>query len=226
MQLDTDYEQWYDGIFDPCPPVFHRRAFSRGGLSKRAQFDLFASLNLRTPPHGPVSELSARMLETAAGASIPECFGDDLRCVVYLDPYAHTGEGKTLVSLREAASKYPDHYASLFVPSRGAPLVYRLARFGQWAFWLRQEGGSEDWRSNRQDSECVLTKQRAADPNPIPRVLWAIDFVPSPLGLLALDFNTAPQLATLGETGALTAVEVAAELHEAANRNLREFDQF
>ncbi len=48
------------------------------------------------------------------------------------------------------------------------------------------------------------------------RVLWAVDFIPSAEGLLAVDFNTAPDLTALGESGLLTAKEVRAELEAAA----------
>jgi hypothetical protein len=262
VRIDTDYSQWYDGIFDAEPPLFCRRAFDRGGLSKRAQFDLFTRLNLGTPPHGPISGLSTAIREGMEGLTARLCGQDqrvmrtpalaelrpppaldlpageagdqpgflgflgDLRCVVYLDEYAHQGDGKVLLPLAEAVERYPDHLGSLLVSSQGPPVIYRLARFGRWAFWLRQEGRSDDWRSNQRDSERLLAKVHCEEPNPIPRVLWAIDFVPSPFGLLALDFNTAPQLETVGEANALTAAEAAEELAAVARTFPEQLRQF
>jgi hypothetical protein len=57
-------------------------------------------------------------------------------------------------------------------------------------------------------------------------VLWAIDFLPAADGLLAVDFNTAPDLTTLGETGALSADAVAAELAWVWETNPEHLAQF
>jgi len=226
MRLHTDYEQWYDFIFDDQPPVFQRRAFSRGGLSKRAQFELFRSLRLAMPPHGLVHQLPAQMEQAPADMAVPQAARDEVRCVVYLDEYGHAGEGKVLLTLADACEKFPDHFGSLFIPPFGAPVIFRLVRFGRFAFWLRQQGDPAGWQSNRRDDEQVLGKIRCADPAPIPRVLWAIDFLPSPFGLLAIDFNTAPQLATLGETHVLSPEEVRIELQHAAQSAPQHLEQW
>ena len=219
MQILTDYKQWYDGIFDGEAPVFERMAFTRGGLRKREQFALFTSLSCPTPPNGIVTDLAARLDMPYLGVSIPPLFKTDIQCIVYLDEYSHRGEGKKLMMLSEAVSSYPNHYGCLFIPQSGPPLAYRMVRFGDWVFWMRQTGDPASWQSNRRDHETVIEKQQVNHPNPVHRVLWAIDFLPTPFGLLAIDFNTAPELSTLGETGSLTVVEVAKELANAFKRN-------
>jgi len=216
MQLLSDYSQWYDGIFDQTPPVFHRMAFTRGGLSKPDQFRLFQSLGLRTPAHGRVSDLARECIEPILGVAAPGAFLEHVYCVVYTDEHGHRGEGKLRLPLAVAATRHADSFASIYVPPAArTPVCFRLVRLGGWVFWLRQEGDPEGWQSNRRDKESVLSKTRAADPNPIARVLWAIDFIPSPDGLLAVDFNNAPELVTLGESGTLTPEEVRSELHHA-----------
>ncbi len=226
MQLLTDYSQWYDGSFDGTPPLFERHAFTRGGLPKRGQFRLFESLGLGVPRHGLVRELAAVLAPELLGLRVPTEIQTDLQLVVYLDELAHRGEGKRLLPVTEALQSYPEHYASVFHPPAGAAVTFRLVRLGRLAFWLRQEGQGDAWRSNRRDSERVLCRQAASLPNPIPRVLWAIDFLSTPHGLLAIDFNTAPELSTLGESGLLEPGEVAAELNHAAQLHPAHLRQF
>jgi hypothetical protein len=226
MRLLTDYPQWYDSIFDDQPPPFERFAFKRGGLTKTAQFRLFQSLGLKTPPFGSVERLAQELDGPIAGAQPPQLLSSELKCVVYLDELGHAGSGKALLNLHEARSQHPQVNASLFVPTVPPALVIRLVRFGQWAFWIRQQGSPTDWRSNLNDTETVLDKHRCREPNPIPRALWAIDFLPTQLGLLAIDFNTAPQLVTLGENGWLSPSEVRAELTEVAARAPDQLKQF
>lgn len=225
MRLLTDHAQFYDALFDTQEPVFHRMAFTRGGWSKRVQFAQFAALGLPTPPHGLVRELAAAFRRSLPWG-VPGAAARDVSCVVYLDELAHRGGGKQLLSLREAEALHPDAYASMFVPQQAGPAAFRLARVGRLAFWLRQLGERASWKSNAADRETVLEKQELADLGPVPRVMWAVDFIAGPSGLLALDFNTAPDLSTLGETGALTPEEVHRELARAARERPATLAQF
>jgi hypothetical protein len=216
VQLLSDFPQFYDGIFDETGPVFHRMAFTRGGLGKRAQFELFGSHGLPTPPFGTVSELAQNLLASSHSLQPPHDILRAVFCVVYLDEWAHRGEGKVLLPLSEACASHPDAFASLFVPQRAAPVAFRLIRLGRLAYWLRQTGGHVGWRSNVGETEEVLGQPQVSGLHAIPRVLWALDFIPSTAGLLAVDFNTAPDLSTLGETGALTPEQVRRELIDAS----------
>lgn len=225
MKLVTDYVQWYDSLFDGDGPEFQRMAFTRGGLPKREQFTLFARLGLRTPPHGPVRDLGSRTGVPFYWQFPASAWSSEFEVVVYLDEFQHAGTGKIKVPLVTALTQHPDHYASIFVPLPNPSVAMRHVRFGRLGFWLRQQGG-EDWRSNRADRETVLACGRIEAPNPLPRVLWAIDFLPAADGLLAVDFNTAPDLATLGETGMLTAEQIGIELAIAAEKEPETLKQF
>ena len=211
MKLITDYVQWYDDRFDGTGIAFHRTARTRGGLAKREQFQLFERLGWPVPPHGLIAELATRTGLTAPWQFPRTAWHRELEAVVYLDELQHKGEGKVKLPLAEALTKYPGHYGSLFIPLANSAVSLRHVRLGRLGFWLRQQGG-EDWRSNRADHETILSRTVHSEANPIPRVLWAVDFLPAPSGLLAVDFNTAPQLVTLHETGTLTAEQVHAEL--------------
>ena len=202
MRLLTDHAQWYDDIFDDRGPEFHRIAFSRGGLTKREQLSLFDRIGLRTPPHGIVSVLAARLAK-------------EQHLVVYEDELEHRGRGKLLLPIEDALRHHPDRYAALFVPPGGE--VARHVRFGRVGFWIEQR--SQDWRSNVGDEERYLGRS-AHERSPIPRVLWAIDFVPSAFGLLAIDFNTAPDLETL--EGAVEREELLTELTRSTAEELKQ----
>ncbi len=216
MQLLTDHEQWYDVLFDGTGPVFHRMAFTRGGLSKRQQFALLETMGHRTPAHGPAAALRARLALTSNRAGTFPAAADVVRCVVYHDELAHRGEGKEVMRLGEAARHFPDKLVAVFHEPPEPGLSFRFIRLGHLGFWQRQQSQSGDWRSNQRDDETVLERQTLSVPQPVARVLWAVDFIPSAEGLLAVDFNTAPDLTALGESGLLTAKEVRAELEAAA----------
>jgi len=226
MRLNTDHEQFYDAVFDHGGPVFHRMAFTRGGLSKKAQFALFESLRLPTPPHGTVSDLAEMLRTGMETGTVSAALNAHYQCVVYGDEWAHRGEGKELLTFLEARGRDPGLFASVFIPQNGPPVSFRLIRFGRLIFWTRQQGEKGGWRSNQRDVETFLAREIARESNPIPRVLWAIDFIPGPSGLLAVDFNTAPELATLGERGALTSEEALAELRFAAEHAPEQLNQF
>ena len=206
MRLLSDHEQWYDRIFDDRGREFHRRAFTRGGLKKREQLELFDRIGLRTPPHGTVRSLAGTISR-------------EQRCVVYEDELEHRGRGKVLLSLDEAERTHPDFYATLFVPTDSK--IVRHVRFGRIGFWIEQRSRFGDWRSNIDDEERLLARSFHLD-SPIPRVLWAIDFLPTSFGLLAIDFNTAPELVTIGEASAASEDELASELERASEEELRQ----
>ncbi len=225
MKLLTDFAQWYDHIFDGQGLEFQRMAFSRGGLPKREQFALFDRLGLRSPPHGLVHDLAQRTGVTRDWQLPVAPWNAEVEVVVYLDELQHAGNGKVKLPLGKAVANHPDHYATLFVPLKNPAVILRHIRFGRLGFWLRQQGG-EDWRSNRADHESVIGQSQHAEPNPLPRVLWAIDFLPAADGLLAIDFNTAPDLTTLGDTDCVTAEELRDELLAAAAESPESLRQF
>jgi hypothetical protein len=220
MQLSTDYPQWYDVLFDKEGPVFERMAFTRGGLAKREQLRLFEKLGLKTPPHGTVRELAAAIRMPFGGPI--GAWKKETELVVYEDELLHAGKGKRRMPFEEAEASHPDHYATVFVPPRDGAVNLRHARFGRIGIWLRQRAEGGDWRSNIDDAEQMLARTAHPEPPPVPRVLWAIDFLPSPFGLLAIDFNTAPQLVTVGESGSISVDEIRRELEAADLAHLRQ----
>jgi hypothetical protein len=226
MKLVTDHAQWYDDIFDGAGLVFHRMAFTRGGLTKRQQLALLERMGYRTPAHGAAAELHARLTHGAHSSLSFPAVHDFVRAVVYHDELAHRGEGKEVMLLAEAAGRFPNCLATVFHPPAEPGLGFRFIRLADLGFWQRQQSTAGDWRSNHRDQERVLARQPMTLPNPIGRVLWAVDFVPAAEGLLAVDFNTAPDLTSLGESGLVTASEIRAELEAAGSRSTSSLEQF
>jgi len=225
MKLLTDYPQWYDTLFDGVGDEFQRVAFAPGGLSKRRQFALFERLGLQTPPHGIVADLAGARHQPPGSVLDARHWIREVQAVVYLDELAHAGTGKVKLPLAEALAEHAGAYASLFIPHPAGAVTFRQVRFGRREFWLRQQG-AEDWRSNHRDRETILAASLTSLPNPLPRVLWAIDYLPSATGLLAIDFNTAPDLATLGSEAAATVDELHEELERAAREQPASLRQF
>lgn len=227
MRLITDYPQYYDAIFDGTGPEFHRMAFGRGGLSKRAQFELFERLGLATPPHDTVAELAARFPAPQVwGSSLDPWWGETVELVVYEDEFAHGGGGKNRMPIGKAVQEFPQAFASLYIPPARAAINFRHVRIGRIGIWLRQEGGAGEWRSNRQDTEKILVRSYHPESFPVPRAMWAIDFIPAAFGLMAIDFNTAPELSTLGETSTVSALEILSELTYCGSKNPASLQQF
>lgn len=227
MRLITDYSQYYDAIFDGAGPEFHRLAFGRGGLSKRAQFELFERLGLAVPPHGTVADLALRFSPPRIwGSSLDPWWGETVELVVYEDEFAHGGKGKNRMPIGKAAQECPQAFASLYIPPARAAINFRHVRIGRIGIWLRQEGAAGEWRSNQRDSEKILVRSFHSESFPVPRVMWAIDFIPAPSGLMAIDFNTAPELSTLGDTSAITSEEILQELTYSDNKYPGSLQQF
>lgn len=212
IKLESDfldyYDHWFAGRWETADAVLDRR--SRTELSRESQFWIMEQQGLHTPYHG--------YLPDAVGAG----FDLDAYYVVYTDPYAHRGEGKVRVSLREAYKKYPDAYCSKWVSGsysrRMEPMSYRLLGVGDQMYTLRYEGSPLEWRSNYGDGVDVTWERGWGiedqvdfnSDNPFPEYpLWAVDFVSNQWGeLVAVDFNTAPQIRGTGIEDGIRSEEI------------------
>lgn len=207
--LKSDFRDYYDHWFTPSyqsPKVFLERyakpvcCFKENvdsnlniNFKKREQLRLLDTFEM-TPTHGIVKELPYT----------------SFKLVVYLDEYAHCGEGKILIDSQEAREKYPDCYASFYIESKyGKAISKRLLQIGNRSWWLEYTNHEKDWRSNvgenieikiKGETDCFwVNNQRNSDllkNYPI----FAIDFVESFCGeyLYAIDFNTSPGLLGTG----------------------------
>jgi hypothetical protein len=133
-----------------------------------------------------------------------------------MDEYAHCGEGKIVIPLHKAMENYPNHLCSLFIaPLPGAATSLRCLQIGDRRFLL-QYTSRDDWRSNCGDVEITILAQKQEYHPKINLPLFAIDFIANTGELLAVDFNTAPQIRHTGIENLLPAKEAAEVIKKAA----------
>jgi len=205
VAINSDFIDFYDHAFYPraaADLVWDRR--SRNQMSKADQFALLENLGFKVPEHGTVVDLYNLFRE-----KFPE-FGDELfelytatiNVVVYLDPFAHRGEGKILTTLADALREHPHLYCSRFVetapqlPTMQCATSYRHLQIGRRSFCLRYTGFGS-WMSNHAEEvevEFLFEGYEGRGPlsSHVPYPVFAIDMVQSGPWLYAVDFNTAP----------------------------------
>lgn len=187
MKLATDFLDYYDHAFDTGGLAFERYAV-RGAPHRRDDHDRLERAGFRVPARGTPEEVVARWPATT-------------HMVVYIDPHAHAGEGKLLVSAQRARLDYAGDYCSAFVGDPDAPgFSIRLLLVGDISFWLFY-AACDGWRSNVGDvaideavppthAEALIDKALT-----LGAPLVAVDFVRHTTGALyAIDLNTAPGL--------------------------------
>lgn len=203
VKLVSDFVDYYDHWFDREGEVFRR--VSSDGMSRRQMLAYLNSLGLKTPPFGTVRELWSRYGELDRQI---------LSVVVYLDETAHRGEGKIKLPVAEAVRRYPDHLATVYIPSTPQGAVsWRYLQVGAKVFWLEYASG--DWRSNYGGVEIrVLSREKDGYHSKIHLPLFAVDFVAAER-LYAVDFNVAPQVRGTGVEKLLPAREAAESIKEA-----------
>jgi len=201
----SDFVDYYDHAFCPgyeAEVVWDRRC--RNEMSKAEQFALLEKLGFKVPEHGTVVDLYRMFRSKFAGFS-DELFGlytETINVVVYLDPFAHRGEGKILTTLGDALKNHPYLYCSRFVesmpqfPGMESATSYRHLQIGRKSFCLRYTGFGS-WMSNHASEvevEVLFEGYEGRGPLSagVPYPVFAIDMVQSGPWLYAVDFNTAP----------------------------------
>lgn len=205
VAINSDFIDFYDHAFYPraaADLVWDRR--SRNDMSKADQFALLENLGFKVPEHGKVSDVYTKLREKFPGftSKVFNLYAETIRVVVYLDEFAHAGEGKILTTLGDALREYPCLYCSRFVESEPSfpgieyATSYRHLQIGRRFFCLRY-GGFGSWMSNHAkevEVEFLFEGHEGRGPlsSHVPYPVFAIDMVQSGPWLYAVDFNTAP----------------------------------
>ena len=207
----SDFIDFYDHAFYPraeADVLWDRR--SRTTMSKAEQFATLEELGFKVPEHGSVTEVYQKVKEKFPGFSeeLFLLYAETVKVVVYLDEYAHRGEGKILTTLGDAIKEYPYLYCSRFVESQpSVPGIehatsYRHLQVGRKSFCLRYTGYGS-WMSNHAEEvevEFLFEGFEARGPlsSQVPFPVFAVDMVQCGPWLYAVDFNTAPGIGGTG----------------------------
>lgn len=198
LKLISNFVDYYDHWFDSDGNIFKR--VTTDGMIRGRMFSFLRQRGLSTPIYGVVSHLkNAFYLE------------DDDKIVVYIDEKLHCGEGKQLMTLKEAfddkklQSCLCTQYINTDNPFNYA-VSYRHLQIGDRAFWIRYVSYN-DWRSNCGDGDIELLEEVIS--MKIPNTpLYAIDFVEKNGIYYAVDYNISPGIRGTGIEDILPAKEV------------------
>lgn len=197
MQLKSDFNDWYDYAFTKEGPVYERSF--KTTKTRKEDLEFLKSIGCSIPRYGKAKDLVQEIL----GAKWNSFFetwqfrkSDKIKdidsVIVYKDECQHCGDGKILVTLREAEEKYPDNFAVEYFPESFGE-SYRYLQIGNRKWWLFYKS-YEDWRSNYGNGDTnILCEEETGYHGAIRVPMFAVDFVPtSSIGFVAVDYNTAP----------------------------------
>lgn len=206
LKLYSDYRDYADEMFDREGLPFLR--FSEDVLSKRNQFSLLEAARFESPANNYLYKLLHYSYQ-------PEKY------VVYTNPTSHRGEGKILLTRKEAmllcaSGKHEpllECYASQFIETE-FPQSHRILNIGNRQFRINYSS-DDAWRSNCGNVKVEFDEEIFGSmkiPSPLDgRALWAVDFV---AGYYAVDLNSSPGLKGSGIEDVLKPSEVVDLLKE------------
>jgi len=189
VALESDYHDCYDVWLEREGDVcFSRVAEDSWSVSRSDMFHLFDTLGIDHPEFTQV------------------LYVDPFKSwVVYVDAYAHCGEGKLLVTEGVFPQDADSCYASEYIPDFPG-VSYRYFVVAGKGAWFKH-WSTEDWKSNCGDGDLSPMTEGFQNQDYIEvackfikNPVYAIDFVAQrvPEGssrLLAIDWNPAPRLA-------------------------------
>ena len=182
--LKTDFVDYYDNHFDqlsqPVPHMTFNR-LTRNNFSRKDLFNQLNKMNEPVIPHGNTKELSER-------------FWSAQKFVVYIDDYAHSGQGKILID-RHQVPQYTNTLASLYMPEKPALSLKKIV-IGNRIFWAKYQS-SHTWKSNVGDYTELHEPYEDLGINNELFPLYTIDYVLGANYWWAVDLNTAPELGKL-----------------------------
>ena len=175
LKLVSDFHDFYDMWFDRDGDTVLERV-TTSGLSRGPMLNFLNTHGVETVRFGTCSELL-----------IDGC----KKLVVYKDVNSHCGDGKILMDAENAAISFPNYLGSEYNPITIGESIRHL-QFGKLWFKIKYKS-VDDWRSNcGSDVDIHIIDVGESYHPTIDAPIFAIDFVETPSGLLAVDYNIAP----------------------------------
>lgn len=206
VKLKSDFHDFYDIWFDSeADFVFER--FTTSGLSRGAMLNFLKNSGVNVIRFGTCEEMYSLGCEDV---------------VVYTDTHLHRGEGKVLMSASNAKMSMPNYLCSEYIGIKRGISIRHL-QLGEYYFTLEYKS-KDDWRSNcGYDVDIRILNAGFGYHNTIKAPIFAIDFVHSENGLLAVDYNIAPGCGWTGINELVSAKEIADSIKKTIEINLKQF---
>ncbi len=213
IKLVSDFRDYWDHACDADGVEFRR--MTTEGPTRRESLSFLEAHGVPVPMHGLVKNVIPKLLDKyrhIEPMALRKAFlAHYVHLVVYQDEQAHRGEGKSLEPCTMGTYQDKgDLYCTVHEPSRYRVSV-RYLHIGRRRFWLcyRNRVAHLPWQSNGDISvgppggvTISVLGEALNEPDPfdikVAAPLYAIDFVPSPTGLLAVDYNVAPGMKGTG----------------------------
>jgi len=219
VKLVTDYRDYYDHWFDLGDDIYEYHRMTTGGPQKDEQFHILKKMGFKIPKIGTVTELYDKYLHSDAWCESGNLPPDEFyKVVVYQDQKKHCGEGKTLMTLKDAFEYYPFKFASEYIQPdlTGGVRSWRWLQIGYRPFLLEYKS-NDSWRSNCGDVDVQVIQESLIHNfvDSVEHPLWAIDFLVMPdMERIAIDFNIAPGIKWSGVDNILEPKVVADTIKE------------
>lgn len=203
VKLVTDFYDIYDIWFDREGDTVLER-LTTSGLSRGPMLRFLNDKGIQTVRFGTCEELSA------IGCK---------KVVVYKDTNTHCGNGKILMDAMDATMSFPNFLASEYCPLHKGVSIRHL-QLGELWFKLQYKS-VDDWRSNcGSDVDIKVLDCGVGYHETIDAPIFAIDFVETADGLMAIDYNIAPGCRWTGIEQLVKPKVIAESIKSAIEKNL------
>ncbi len=213
ITLNSNFLDYYDHYFSNNTNdsiVFER--FNHRIMDRMETFDyLNKELKLPTPVYGSVEDLVDDFREEG----VFDHEDIDIKLVIYKDLYSSE---KVLVTLDEAIDNYMSSYASIYIPHRYDDVLIstRYIYICGSVHWVNYENEDiNEWRSTygKNTSSYYVGLDSMQYPSN-GHTMFAVDFLPTNDGLVAIDFTLNPRIWGTGIENEIRSFDMYRMIHD------------
>lgn len=194
VKIESDYTDFYDDYGSNNSNIVYKRA-SNNGLQRGTLLKKLRDLSINTIEIKPVTSFNRW----------------DNKLVVYVDPLAHHGDGKYILSVDEAKSMYPNYIASKYIESDNF-ITFKYLQIGKRRYKLTYKGVE----NSLDKGDLINIEESSNEFNYDIRLpIFSIDYIIVNNVLVATDFNTTENLEALNFRNYISAENVINEIEKA-----------
>lgn len=189
LRIESDFKDYYDKLSSKTAKIVYER-FLKHSQPKGTALAELRKMGIATIEVKPVSMLAGNPY-----------------LVVYTNSKLHNGRGKSIMDYNEALMMHSNMPASVFYPETGM-VTYKLLQIGKRRFRVVIQN-----KSYLEEGPVISFDEIEPAPSKMEGLpVFSIDYISTPSGLLAVDFNKTPNLSRLGMQDKLTAEEIVHEI--------------